>query len=246
MANEILTRPYHLMLSDVDRFRRLRLSVLFRMFQDLLVVHAEALGAGRAATLDRGFLWIVSKVRLEFSRVPEYGEAVVLKTWPGKMGNVLFPRHYLLESAGGEALARASSLWALMDCEKRTPVVPKNNGISVKDCTVGSELPLPSAVLCPAPASVSRRSVLYSETDMNGHMNNSRYLDWADDCLDCLDMDFHKTRTIKSLQINFLSEAVTGTAVRLESSLLGGEFYLKGRAEGENGKTIFALHALYV
>ncbi len=246
MANEILSRPYRLMLSDVDRFRRLRLSVLFRMFQDLSVVHAEALGAGRAATLDRGFLWIVSKVRLEFDRVPEYGEDVVLKTWPGKMGNVLFPRHYLLESAEGEALARASSLWALMDCDKRAPVIPKNNGIYVKGFTTGGELPLPSAVLCPSPVSAGRRAVLYSETDMNGHMNNSRYLDWADDWLHCLDADFHKARTVKSLQINFLSEAVTGTAVRLESSLMEGEYYLRGIEEGESGKSIFALHALYV
>jgi hypothetical protein len=67
-----------------------------------------------------------------------------------------------------------------MDYEKRTPVIPKDHGIFVADGFRG-ELPLPGPCAAPAEESFSR-AVLYSETDERD-MNNSRYLDWADDCL---------------------------------------------------------------
>jgi acyl-ACP thioesterase len=242
MSNDIFSRDFHLMLSDTDRFRRLRLSVLFRMFQDLSVLHAEQIGAGRELTLDRGFLWIVSKVSLEFSRIPVYGEDITLKTWPGSMSHVLFPRFYQLEGRCGEVLAHASSLWALIDGKKRTVVIPKNHGISVRGLSVGGELPLPGPIHCPEADTLSRRTVLYSETDMNGHMNNSRYLDWADDCLDS---SVHKEMTLKKLQINFMSEAVQGMPVLLESSFKNGLYSLKGVSDMDKGKTVFVLNSLY-
>lgn len=244
MNNAVMCKNYHLMLSYVDKYCRLRLSVLFKMFQDLAVKHASSLGVGREETLDRGFLWIVTKIKLEIIRLPVYGEDIILKTWPGETSRVYFPRYYELRSSSDELLARASSLWALIEGEKRSPVIPGAESIHVKGHISGNELLLPTGLRIPdneaCKTDSALRTVLYSDIDMNGHMNNTKYLDWIDDFLGD---DFHKAHSFKAFQINFISEATLGMNVRLEKFILNDEIYVKGLA---NDKNIFLLHALYV
>ena len=77
---------------DVDMFRRLRSSELFRLLQEASIRHTEQLGMGRDKTLDKGVLWVLLMQRAEIARMPEYDERVVLKSWPGKTMHLLFPR----------------------------------------------------------------------------------------------------------------------------------------------------------
>ena len=66
---EILLRS-----KDVDMFRRLRTSELFRLLQEASIRHTELLGMGRDKTLDRGILWVLLMQRAEITRMPEYDE----------------------------------------------------------------------------------------------------------------------------------------------------------------------------
>ncbi len=129
-------------------------------------------------TLDRGFLWIVTKIKLEIIRLPVYGEDIILKTWPGETSRVYFPRYYELRSSSDELLARASSLWALIEGEKRSPVIPGAESIHVKGHISGNELLLPTGLRIPdneaCKTDSALRTVLYSDIDMNGHMNNTQ------------------------------------------------------------------------
>lgn len=74
--------------------RRLRLSVLLGFFQEASIAHTEALGMGREKTLDRGLLWIITKQHVDIRRMPEYDEEITIRSWPGEMMHVLFPRFW--------------------------------------------------------------------------------------------------------------------------------------------------------
>ena len=102
---------------DVDMFRRLRSSELFKLLQEASIRHTEELGMGRDKTLDRGILWVLLMQRAEIRRMPEYDEEIVLKSWPGKTMHLLFPRFYSLETEAGESLLKASALWSLVDAK---------------------------------------------------------------------------------------------------------------------------------
>ena len=65
-SEEILLRS-----KDVDMYRRLRTSELFRMLQEASIRHTEQLGMGRDKTLDRGILWVLLMQRAEIVRMPE-------------------------------------------------------------------------------------------------------------------------------------------------------------------------------
>ena len=63
------------------------------------------------------------------------------------------------------------------------------------------------------------RSVGYTELDRNGHMNNTRYLDWVDDLLPS---SFHQEHPVKGITLCYLAEAREGQQIHLSWSLQEG------------------------
>ena len=77
-------------------------------------------------------LWVLLMQRAEITRMPEYDETVVLKSWPGRTMHLLFPRYASLETASGEPLLKASALWSLVDAETRRVVFPEKVGVEIE------------------------------------------------------------------------------------------------------------------
>ena len=121
----VYTEKLKLCSRDVDMFRRLRSSELFKLLQEASIRHTEELGMGRDKTLDRGILWVLLMQRAEIRRMPAYDEEIILKSWPGKTMHLLFPRYYSMETAAGEPLLKASALWSLVDAKTRNVTVWK-------------------------------------------------------------------------------------------------------------------------
>ena len=219
---ELLLRSKH-----VDMYRRLRTSELMRLLQEASIRHTEELGMGRDKTLDRGILWVLGLQRMEITRMPEYDETVVLKSWPGKTMHVLFPRYYSLETADGEPLLRASALWTLVDAEKRKMVFPEKAGIVIDGVVTGEEIPLPSP---PSRLNFDHSSLFtvpYSYVDLNGHMNNTRYFDLAEDVTGAA----ADGKTLASIQMEYVSEARLGQELKVLWGQEGTRYYVTGEAD---------------
>lgn len=222
---------------DVDMFRRLRTSELFRLLQEASIRHTEQLGMGRDKTLDRGILWVLLLQSAQIARMPEYDERIVLKSWPGKTMHLLFPRHYSLETEAGEPLVRASALWGLVDSQSRKMVFPEKYGVVIEGVTTGEEIPLPNAI--PRVECTEHRDfrVPYSYVDLNGHMNNSRYFDLVEDCIPAAAAG----RRLKSIRTEYINEARFGEAFTVGWREDGDEYYITGEAE----KSFFRMRFAY-
>lgn len=176
----IYTKTLKLKSSDVNMFRRLRTSKLFELMQEAAIHHTEELGAGRALTLDKGILWVVTLQRAEIERMPEYDETIRLESHPGGTMHVLFPRHYSVTDEKGRVIIRSSAVWALMDSRTRRFVFPEDYGVHIDGESLDGELPLPSPVPAASGESIGELAVPFSYVDLNGHMNNTRYFDLID------------------------------------------------------------------
>ena len=222
---------------DVDMFRRLRTSRLFELLQEAAIAHTEALGMGREMTLDRGLLWVVTLQRAEIARIPEYDERIRVESWPGETMHVLFPRYYRLTGEGGEELVRASALWMLVDEKTRRFVFPERYGIRIDGVTTGREPDLPTA---PAALETTRErafTVPYSYVDLNGHMNNTRYFDLAEDCVGAA----AEGRALSRVETEYKTEARLGDRLSLRWGAEGDRYYLTGTAE----RTVFTISLAY-
>ena len=222
---------------DVDMFRRLRTSRLFELLQEASIRHTEELGMGRDKTLDRGILWVLGLQRAEIVRMPEYDEEIVLKSWPGKTMHVLFPRYYSLETRAGEPLLRASALWTLVDEKTRKMVFPEKAGIVIDGVTTGEEIALPS----PPPSMECGESrvftVPYSYVDINGHMNNCRFFDLAEDVTGAAAAG----RTLREIRSEYSSEALLGQELTVRWGNRGGRYFVSG----ETGQRVFRMELVY-
>lgn len=168
---------------DVDMYMRLRTSSLFTFLQEASIAHTEELGAGKVKTLDKGLLWVVTMQYAGIDRMPEYGEEIVIETWPGETMHVLFPRYYRVLDEDGKPLINASAIWSLVDKNSRKLVFPDEHKISVKGEITGNETALPTAAALAEWKDQTDFCVPYSYVDLNGHMNNVRYFDLTDDLL---------------------------------------------------------------
>ena len=223
---------------DVDMYRRLRLSRLFELFQEASITHTEQLGMGREKTLDKGILWVLLMQRAEIARMSEYDEDIVLKSWPGRTMHLLFPRYYSVETAGGETLVRASALWSLVDAQTRKVVFPERYGVEIEGVTTGGEIELPRTIQKQEGEREQRFTVPYSFVDLNGHMNNTRYFDLAQDCVGFA----ADGKLLREIGTEYSNEARFGETLRLHWTEQDGAVLLTG----ESDKPVFRMELKYV
>ena len=188
----------------VDRHGRLRPSQLLALLQQVAGDHSALLGTDRDKLMERDLFWAVIRHRVQITRLPEAGEQFTATTWPMPTTRTAFPRSTVVTDSRGNELFRGISLWVLMDANTRAMVLPGKSGVVVDGQLTGSELAVPGSLALRTLEHSTTRTVRYSDLDVNGHMNNCRYLDWV---TDLLPGDFHRSHPMAEFTLCYLSEA---------------------------------------
>ena len=102
-------------------------------------------------------------------------------------------------------------------------VLPGKSGVAVQGLLRGSELAVPGSMTPGAFLNHSTRQVSYTELDVNGHMNNTRYLDWAQDLLPS---QFHREHLPLEFTVCYLSEVREQEEIQLHWELKEGVLHL--------------------
>ena len=194
-----------------DCFGRLKPAAALSFVQEVAGQHFDRMALDPTPE-HKGLMWVIIRHRLQISRMPCKGETIRLETWPMPTTRVAYPRSVVAYDEKGEELFRSISLWVLMDRESRAMVLPGKSGIVVCGILRGNELPSPNSlapVMCSA--SVSRR-VCFTDLDVNDHMNNARYLEWA---MDLLPSVFHKEHRLQDVTMCYLGEAREGDQLKI-------------------------------
>ena len=200
----------------VDRFGRLMPSKLLYIMQEVAGVHFSQLSMSYEALAEKGMFWAVTRHKVQITRLPSLGETITVETWPMPTTRVAFPRAMAAYDSQGNELFRSISIWVLMDLENRSMVLPGNSGVDVGGLLTGNELSVPHSILPKALCNSTQRTVTYSCLDRNGHMNNTRYLDWV---ADLLPSAFHREHTPRELLICYASEALEAQVLNLDWEL---------------------------
>ena len=201
-------------LSDLhlDCHRRLKPSVLLYFVQEVSSKHAAMLGSDWETLADKNLFWAIIRHKVQITRMPEAGETITLETWPMPTTRVAYPRATVAYDENGNELFRTVALWVLMDLQTRAMVLPGKSGVIVNGLIRGKELDIPPSILPKTLENHVVRTVGYTELDRNGHMNNTRYLDWVDDLLPAA---FHQDHPMKEILLCYLTEAREGQQIRL-------------------------------
>lgn len=204
-------RTEHLIRSyDVDPRMVARLPVLCRFMQEAAYFHAEHLGVGHSHLLSQHMTWVLARMRIEVSRLPKWGDTVKLRTWPSGRDRLFYCRDFEITDGDGKPVLLASTAWFVIDLEKRERIIPE--WWQTADFPAGSKVfhsKLSRLKGCGC-GEGETMTVNYGDLDQNGHVNNVRYIEWI---LNSLPLEFHQSHTIRSLEVNYLTEAVYGHEV---------------------------------
>ncbi|MDR1106405.1 MAG: acyl-ACP thioesterase [Treponema sp.] len=211
---DIWRESFPLRFGAVDRSDRLTLWSTFDFFQEAAISHAEALGVGREDMKISGQAWVLSRLSVFWERRPLYGETVTVRSWPRGSEKLFAVRDYDIRDAEDRPVVRGRSGWLVLDMEKRRPLRVQQ---------LMEKLPLnagENAFSAPSPALAARENLVrsgerraaYSDVDYNGHVNNTRYVQWVQDLADfALLEDAEQMR----FDINYLSEVKPGEVTGL-------------------------------
>ena len=203
----------------VDQFGRLKASRLLAYLQDVAGDHSAILGTDQKALTDKNLFWAVIRHRVQITRLPHSGEKLRIETWPMPTTRTAYPRSTIAYDEAGNECFRSISLWILMDASSRAMVLPGKSGVEVGGLLRGCELRAPSSILPKEMGSLQERIVRYTDLDINGHMNNCRYLDWVEDLLPSA---FHAQHEIREFTLCYMSEVLENEQVQLHWELSDG------------------------
>lgn len=239
----IYTKQFTLTDLHLDRFRRLKPSVLLYFIQEVSGNHAALLGAGWETLAKKNLFWAIIRHRVQITRLPEAGETITLETWPMPTTRVAYPRATVAYDEDGNILFKSVAIWVLMDTNTRAMVLPGKSGVDVPGSVRGIEGEMPTSISVKNPENRVCRKVGYAELDRNGHMNNTYYLNWTDDLLPS---DFHREHSLRSFNICYLAEGKEGQEIELLWQLTGEEtLCVEAKTTGEEAHRIFAVTADY-
>lgn len=221
------SKSYYIGSNDVDQFLELKLSSLFKLMQDISTEHAEVLDIGKANTIDKGLYWVITRMEVEILKMPQYLETVILKTYPGDDLKFIFPRYFQLEDQKGNILVKASSTWMVLNRSNHHPCLRPFEGRTLPPEHLEGELELPKKCVQKETSLLEERKVRYSDIDLNGHLNNTKYIEYI---LDSHDSSFYKKNRIKHFLINYNKELLDNDVLSLSSSHDIPE-YIKGEVD---------------
>ncbi len=209
---KIYTKQMEIPNVAVDRFGRMKASWLLACVQEVAGEHSARLGAANGVYNGKQLFWAVTRHRVEISRLPGAKETITLKTWPCPTTRVAYPRATVACDEAGNELFRVMSLWVLMDVDSRAMILPGKSGVSVEGVSFGSEIAAAGSLAPLKDGNSEQRRVRFTDLDVNGHMNNTQYLNWVDDLLPGT---HHRDHPAREFSICYLSEALEGQTLDL-------------------------------
>lgn len=192
---------------------------LTNYFQDAAGHHAAELGVSMQDLLAEGHAWVLGRLHLEIDRLPSWDEDVVLETWPSGLDGLFATREVIFRSSDDDsAVARGTSAWLVIDTERRRPQRPPTMLYDLDTPERPSPLQGPVDELSP-PDRIDRTrdfQVQYHDLDLNRHVTNGQYLEWALETVPTTVLD---ERRCTSVALQFEAEAGLGDPVRTTAHL---------------------------
>ena len=218
---------------DVDLFNQCRPSAVLGILQEAATRAALALGASGPEILKKYHcLWMVTRSWVELDAPLRWNDLVDVKTWHRGGSGASTYRDFDL-SRDGKPIGQGTTIWVMVDADSRKLFRIKD--LAEFQGTDGGELcksvklhriPMPEAF-----DHRTRRDLRYSDTDINGHVNNIHYADFACDSLHLEELG--RGKFVRSLQIGYVNECRAGETIWVDTAARGDE--LLARGAGEDG-----------
>lgn len=164
--------------SETDEKGRLSITGLVNYFQDASTFQSEELGVGIQYMKEERRAWVLSSWQIVIERMPKLGEKVIATTWPYEFNAFYGLRNFALLDENGNYLAKANSIWALIDADKQRPIRCSEN--ILEKYVLEDPLDMdyaPRKIAVPEGGTMENSIIIGRHLlDTNHHVNNGQYI----------------------------------------------------------------------
>lgn len=191
---------------DIDKNNNITLNSISEYLQEVAGAHANGKGFGYNQVIDKNLAWILSGIRIEINRLPVWDEYIIIKSWIEGNNRFASRREFEWSDKEGNILLNATTNWVLLNTETRRPqnIDQMNFDVRILKAKTATLSEVKNSRIKFEDNKPLNHKVLYSDLDMVGHMNNTKYIQLM---IDSYKLDFHESHRVKVLNINFKVEA---------------------------------------
>lgn len=219
-------KTYQITTNMLDCHDCLKMSTLLDVAQEVAGDHADELGCGFETMIKQDLIWVIVRNYVEIIKKPINFKEIEVVTYPLKPRFVEFNRETEFYH-NGELFAVSRSTWMVINIKDFSVKAP--DFFKDFDDDLGyfkrriRKLPVVDKSQL---QKVKEAEVLYSMLDHNGHMNNTKYVDFY---LDIFRPEF----SVKTLQIEYIKQSFLDDKLSLYIKENEGKRYLSGYKDDE-------------
>ena len=159
---------------------------------------------------DYNLVWIITDYDIEVARLPHFAEEITIETEALSYNRLFCYRRFTIYDEAGQELIHMMATFVLMDRDSRKVhavepeiVVPYQSDFDKKLIRGPRYEPLEELVS-------KDYHVRFYDLDMNGHVNNSKYLDWI---FEVMGADFLTQYIPKKINLKYVKEVRPGGVI---------------------------------
>ncbi len=214
--------------SEGNRHAKLKLKAFFDYAQQVAAHHAEILGVGVQTLRPKNQVWLLSRIKFQFEDFPEIEQTVRVQTYPAGFDRLFAIREYRFLTQDGDALAKATSNWLLVDTEKQRILSAKRECESIMPKLVNPEIAFPLLDKLPHTIESTTLSDQYkirdTMVDINNHLNNAEYAAIVQNCIGV-------GKYPRTLQLNYQNAVPENETLNVQAKVDGQGFHVVGTFE---------------
>lgn len=206
---------------EVSPRKEIRSDHLMNFLQETASDHVEKSPFATSHLLAEGKTWVLSRYHLEIHTVPKLWDEIEVATWPSGSYKLFHMRDFEVLGSQGEILAQATTSWAIIDLNTRklvssSKIIPEDYALPKKAITT----PFSSIPMVEEIHSEKQLEVMVRDLDLNNHVNNAVYMQWA---VEAIPSSTLKNIRPQSIEITYLNEALYGEKITTRLQVVSAE-----------------------
>ena len=217
----------------VDGHNHCRPSAMLGILQEAATRAAVDLNIARESLIEEhNLFWMMARIWFRLEQPLHWNEDVLVRTWHRGSKGVAMYRDFDI-FVGDQRVGESVSVWVLADVNTRK--MARLTDVAALETTHGGDLRKSITVAklkTPALTPIGARMMQYSDTDINAHVNNTRYADFACDAL-----ELHRRPAdcfVQEMQMGYLAECRPGEVLELFQGENEKGLYIFGACEGQS------------
>ncbi|WP_162056076.1 acyl-[acyl-carrier-protein] thioesterase [Pontibacter pamirensis] len=230
---------------EIDYRGQATLPALISYMHEAAWDNTVTLGISMYDLLKHDMTWILQRLRVEMFRYPKHSEKITVQTWASGRERIFMHRDFRIYSADQELLGQATSVWLVMDMVKRKLVTLPEFITALEVVPTEEPLPFAKGKLPQMQEATYEEQipVRWHDIDLNRHVTNTRYLQWA---LDTLPTELLEQKQLREMDIIFRAESILGdTVISAVAPADEESVYLHKLSSQETGKELVQARSVW-